>query len=171
MNELIIVVDRLAESRARLRLAMEAIAKPTQRASAGDSGSFFGATGTAWLESLKSVPGVSIIVEAVSSWWMRHPLRLASGVAADAARAALQPVAQKNPVVLVLGALVLGAVIVGTRPWRWIARPALLAGLFPQVLSKVIAHAPVSSWMSVLSSLADGHRKPDRQPDRTASAP
>ena len=162
MNELSIVVDRLAESRARLRQAMQVIAKPPQRASAGGSGSFFGATGTAWLDSLKSVPGVSIIVEAVSSWWMRHPLRLASGVAIDAARAVLRPVAKKNPVALVLGALVFGAVVAWTRPWRWIAKPALLAGLFPQVLSKVVAHAPVSSWMSVLSSLADGQHKPDR---------
>ena len=165
MNELMIVVDRLAESRARLRQAMQVIAKPPQRASAGGSGSLFGATGAAWLDSLKSAPGINIIVEAVSSWWMRHPLRLASGVAADAARAALQPVAQKNPVALVVGALVLGAVVIWTRPWRWIARPALLAGLFPQVLSKVIAHAPVSSWMTVLSSLADGQHKRDMQPD------
>lgn len=165
MNELMIVVDRLAESRARLREAMQVIAKPPQRAAAGGSSALFGATGTAWLDSLKSLPGVNIIIEAVSSWWMRHPLRLASGVAVDAAGAALQPVAQKNPVALVLAALVFGAVVAWTRPWRWIARPALLAGLFPQVLSKVIAHAPVSSWMSVLSSLADGKR----QPDRTAS--
>ena len=167
MNELAIVADRLAESRARLRQAMEAIAKPPQRASAGGAASLFGATVTSWLDSLKSAPGINIIVDAVSSWWQRHPLRLASGVAVDAARAMLQPVAQKNPVALVLGALVLGAVVAWTRPWRWIARPALLAGLFPQVLSKVVAHAPVSSWMSVLSSLAEGQRKQDQ----TASSP
>lgn len=160
MNELTIMADRLAESRGRLRQAMEIIAKPPQRASSGGSSSLFGATGTAWLDSLKSVPGINIIVDAVNSWWMRHPLRLASGVASDAASAALRPLAQKNPVALVLGALVFGAFVAWTRPWRWIARPALLAGLFPQVLSKVIAHAPVSSWMSVLSSLVDGQRKP-----------
>lgn len=160
MNELAIMADRLAESRGRLRQAMQVIAKPPQRASSAGSSSLFGAAGSAWLDRLKSVPGINVIVDAVSSWWMRHPLRLATGVASDAARAALQPVAQKNPVALVLGALVLGAVVAWTRPWRWIARPALLAGLFPQVLSKVIAHAPVSSWMSVLSSLADGQRKP-----------
>ncbi len=154
------MADRLAASRERLRQAMQVIVKPPQRATAGGaSSSLFGATGSAWLESLKSVPGINIIVDAVTSWWMRHPLRLASGVASDAARAALQPVAQKNPVALVLGALVLGAVVVWTRPWRWVARPALLAGLFPQVLSKVIAHAPVSSWLSVLSSLTDGQHK------------
>lgn len=159
MTEMQIVVDRLAESRARVRDALQAIAKPPQRASAGDSHSLFGATGTAWLDSLKSAPGVSIIVEAISAWWMRHPLRLASGVAVDAARAALQPVAQKNPVALVLGALVVGALVAWSRPWRWIARPALLAGLAPQLLSKVIAHAPMSSWMSVLTSMAEGQKK------------
>ena len=179
MNELSIVVDRLAESRARLRQAMQVIAKPPQRASAGGSSSVFGAAGSAWLASLKAVPGINIIVDAVNSWWSRHPLRFASGVALDAARAALKPVAQKNPITLVVGALVLGAVVVWTRPWRWIAKPALLAGLLPQVVSKVIAHAPVSSWMSILSSLAEGQRQNQNQgqnqsqsqPDRTASSP
>ena len=165
MNELTLMADRLAESRERLRLAMQDIANPPKRASAsGANSSLFGANGMAWLESLKSVPGINVIVEAVSSWWMRHPLRLASGVAGDAARAAMQPIAQKNPVALVLGALVVGALLVWTRPWRWIAKPALLAGLFPQVMSKVIAHAPVSSWMSVLSTMMDGQRKPGTTP-------
>ena len=159
MNEMSIVVDRLAESRARVRDALLVIAKPPQRASAGAARSLFGATGTAWLDSLKTAPGVSIIVEAINAWWMRHPLRLASGVAVDAARAALQPVAQKNPVALVLGALVLGAVVAWSRPWRWIARPALLAGLAPQLLTKVIAHAPVSSWLSVLTAMTEGPKK------------
>ncbi len=159
MNEMSIVVDRLAESRARVRDALLVIAKPPQRASAGATHSLFGATGTAWLDSLKTAPGVSIIVEAINAWWMRHPLRLASGVAVDAARAALQPVAQKNPVALVLGALVLGAVVAWSRPWRWIARPALLAGLAPQLLTKVIAHAPVSSWLSVLTAMTEGPKK------------
>jgi hypothetical protein len=167
MKELTMVADRLAESRARLRQAMQVIAKPPQRTSGGGSGSLLGATGTAWLDSLKSAPGTSIIVEAVSSWWMRHPLRLASAVASDAARAVLQPVAQKNPVALVLGALAFGAAVAWSRPWRWISRPALLAGLLPQILSKVIAHAPVSSWMTVLSTLAgeqSNHSPTSRQP-------
>jgi hypothetical protein len=159
MNEMTVIVDRLAASRARVREAMQAIVKPPSRSSSGQSSPLFGEAGAAWLDGLKSTPGVSIIVEAISAWWMRHPLRLASGVAADAARAVLQPVAQKNPVALVLGAMVLGAVMAWCRPWRWIARPALLAGLAPQLLSKVVAHAPLSSWMSVLTAMTEGQRK------------
>jgi hypothetical protein len=160
VNELSIVTDRLAESRSRLRQAMQLTAKPPPRASHGASQSLLGATGSAWLDSLKSAPGVSIIVEAVSSWWMRHPLRLASLVAGDAARAVVQPLAQKNPIGLVLVATVFGAVVAWSRPWRWMAKPVLLADLVPQVLSKVIAHAPSRSWMTVLMSLAEGQRKP-----------
>jgi hypothetical protein len=160
MNELTIVSERLEASRGRLRQAMLTIAKPPPRASPGAAKSLLGATGAAWLDNIKTAPGVSIIVDAVSSWWMRHPLRLASMVAGDAARAVVQPMAQKNPIGLALGALGVGAVIAWSRPWRWIAKPALLAGLFPQVLTKVIAHAPSSSWVSVLMSLADGKRKP-----------
>lgn len=160
MNELEIVVDRLAESRSRLRQAMQVIVKPPPRVSHGASKSLLGATGSAWLESVKSAPGVSIIVDAFSSWWMRHPLRLASMVAGDAARAVVQPLAQKNPIGLVLSAMVLGGVVAWSQPWRWIAKPMVLAGLVPQVLSKVIAHAPSRSWMTVLMALANGQRKP-----------
>lgn len=162
MNEMTLVLERMNESRDRLRGALQVIAKPPPRASHGASSSLLGATATAWLDSFKSAPGVSIIVEAISSWWMRHPLRLASMVATDAARAVIQPVAQKNPVMLVLGALLVGGLVAWSRPWRWIAKPALLAGLLPQVLSKVVANAPASSWMTVLGSLASGQRQPDR---------
>ena len=158
MKELTIVAERLALSRERLRQTMQQGAKPFK----GASKPLLGATGAAWVNSFKSAPGVSIILEAVGSWWARHPLRLASMVAAEAATAVVQPIAQRNPVGLVLGALVLGAVVVWSRPWRWILKPALLAGLFPQLLSKVIAHAPSRSWMTVLMSLADGQRQPAR---------
>ena len=158
MKELTIVAERLALSRERLRQTMQQGAKPFK----GASKPLLGATGAAWVNSFKSAPGVSIILEAVGSWWARHPLRLASMVAAEAATAVVQPIAQRNPVGLVLGALVLGGVVVWSRPWRWILKPVLLAGLFPQLLSKVITHAPSRSWMTVLMSLAEGQRNPAR---------
>ena len=90
---------------------------------------------------------------------MRHPLRLATRVGADAANAVIQPMAQRNPLGLILGAAALGAVVAWTRPWRWVLKPALLAGFLPQVISKVITHAPATSWVTVLMSLADGRIK------------
>lgn len=154
MNEMAIVDDRLDESRARLRQAMLASTKPASSAARPKSGAT-----AAWLDGVKSSPGVSILLEAAASWWMRHPLRLATRVGADAANAVIQPMAQRNPLGLVLGALVFGAVVAWIRPWRWMLKPALLAGLFPQVVSKVITHAPSTSWVTVLMSLADARRK------------
>ena len=154
MNEMTIVDDRLDESRARLRQAMMASTKPAS----STSGPASGAT-AAWLDGVKSSPGVSILLEAASSWWMRHPLRLATRVGADAANAVIQPMAQRNPLGLVLGAALLGAVVAWTRPWRWLLKPALLAGFLPQVISKVITQAPSTSWVTVLMSLADARRQ------------
>lgn len=154
MNEMTIVDDRLDLSRARLRQAMLASTKPASSSARPKSG-----VTSAWLDGVKSSPGVSILLEAASGWWMRHPLRLATRVSADAANAVIRPIAQRNPLGLVLGALVIGAVVAWTRPWRWVLKPALLVGLLPQVISKVITHAPSTSWVTVLMSLADGRRK------------
>lgn len=157
MNEMAIVDDRLDESRARLRQAMLASTQPAPSSSRPKSG-----TMAAWLDGVKTSPGVSILREAASSWWMRHPLSLATRVGADAVNAVIQPIALRNPLGLVLGALVLGAAVAWTRPWRWLLKPALLAGLLPQVISKVITHAPSTSWVTVLMSLADARRKANK---------
>ena len=92
--------ERLALSRERLRQAMRDIsapagAAPNQRA---------GASVVAWFDGLKSLPGVNVVIAAVSSWWVQHPLRLVSMLVLDAAKIAVQPMAQRNPLGLVLGA-------------------------------------------------------------------
>jgi len=122
--------DRLAQSRERLRLAMHDPAA-AERAAAGSRAA---EPAAAWLESLKSIPAVAIVIDAVSTWWARHPMRIATMVAADAAKAAVQPVAQRHPWGLVLGAAVAGGLIAWSRPWRWGVKPALFAGLLPQLL-------------------------------------
>ena len=107
-----------------------------------------------WLINLKSIPIVTVLVEAVSSWWMQHPLRVASLVAIDTAHALAQPLARRNPVGLALAALALGGLLVWARPWRWILKPAMFAGLWTQLLSKGIAHLPLESWLSAPGSVA-----------------
>lgn len=85
--------DRLALSRQRLRHAMR-----DGPASLGDvSKQRGGGSGAAWLDGMKAIPGVNVLIELASSWWAQHPLRIASMVAADATKAEVQPMAQRHP--------------------------------------------------------------------------
>ncbi len=122
--------DRLALSRERLRQAMQG---PAAAASA-ESGSPANEPAPRWLDDLKSIPAVAIVIDALTHWWARHPLHVAAVVAADTATAVVRPMAQRHPWRLVLGAALVGGVIVWSRPWRWGLRPALFAGLLPQLL-------------------------------------
>jgi hypothetical protein len=111
---------------------------------------------------LDSIPGASVIIEAVRTWWARHPLRVAGTLAVDAAQAVVRPLAQRHPGKLVLGAFAVGALVAWVRPWRWIGKPALLSGLVPQILETAIEHVPVQSWLVVLTSLAQQADQPEQ---------
>ncbi len=142
--------DRLALSRERLRQAM---APSTPRAAHANR------SAGAWLDGLKSNPASAILIDAVTRWWGQHPLRLAGMVAADATAAAVRPMAQRNPLGLVLAALLVGGALAWSRPWRWLLTPALVAGLVPQLFSKLMALVPLQSWIAVLASLTQQQRQ------------
>lgn len=108
----------------------------------------------AWLEGLNNLPGFGAVLTALRAWWSDQPLRKASLGVAEAAKTALLPIAQRAPLSLVLGALALGGLFVWVRPWRWLTAPTVLAGLMPQILSKVIANVPAQSWLAGLASLS-----------------
>jgi hypothetical protein len=55
-------------------------------------------------------------------------------LAFNTAQAVVQPLAKTHPVALVTVAFVVGGLLAWRRPWRWILRPALFAGLLPQLL-------------------------------------
>lgn len=141
---------RLLLSRERLRREMvERSAPKRSSATAGADGPTVG-----WQDWLKQMPVAGVLFEALSSWWANHPLNGVASVAAGAARASLVPMAQRNPLGLMLIAVVLGAALVATRPWRWLLKPALFAGLVPQMLSKLVAHVPFESWMGFASNFS-----------------
>jgi hypothetical protein len=131
-----------------------------------DEGSSSG-IGSKLLHALAGIPGTSILIDSVRSWWSQNPMRVAGLVAADAAKTMLRPMAQRNPVVLVLGAVVVGALLIKVRPWRGILRPALFAGLLPQLISRLMAQVPVESWIDMLTSFT---KKPSH-PAPPAAAP
>jgi hypothetical protein len=119
--------ERLARSREQLRHALAGA--PATTDTRGEPG-----PRPAWWHELRALPAAGIVVDAVQQWWARHPLRATTLVAVDAAQAVVQPLARSHPLTLVAGAFVVGALLAWRRPWGWILKPALFAGLLPQLL-------------------------------------
>jgi len=149
------ISERLAFSRERMREALRG--RPPSR-SGEASGEAAAGRSVSWFDQLTSLPMASIVIDAVSGWWARHPLRVAVVVGTNAAKALAQPIAERNPLGLVLGSAVLGAVVVWSRPWRWLLKPALFAGLLPQLLTQALAHLP--SQASAVSPPARAGHEP-----------
>jgi len=142
-------VERLEASRARLRVAM--LPPPPRNAASQREGHRFIAWD--WLDKLAEIPTVAVIVDAVSAWWSRHPLHTVSLVAREAAQTVAAPLAKQNPLGYAVAGLIAGAVFMKLRGWRWLAKPALFAGLMPHVASRVVAHLPIESWLGVLNGM------------------
>ena len=145
-------IERLALSRERLRSTMM---PPPAKASAhafgaGSAGSF--AAGLT--DRLKDLPGAALLLDAVRTWWAQHPLRTASMVAAEASRKFAAPLAERNPLALILGAVVVGALFALTKPWRWLLRPALFAGLVPALGARLMRQLPLESWLRMFASVS-----------------
>ena len=157
-------VDRLEMSRSRLRLAMRP--PPPLLSSEPHDPSL--------LQRLRHLPVVGLVTESVDAWWLNHPMRMVSHVAAQASTAVARPVARLHPVAFVLVAAAVGALLVWSRPWRWALRPALLAGLAPQFASRVVANMPIESWMTLLDtalSKASKSATPSTRPEPARHRP
>jgi len=123
-----------------------------------------------WLDALRDHPIAGTIVDTVCDWWIHHPLSGVTRMAGSAARSAVQPLADRYPLALVGAALVTGAVLVWTRPWRWILRPALLAGIATKLAARALSRMPAASMIDVLTAVlaqkADKPRERERSKAR-----
>ncbi|MEO8058019.1 MAG: hypothetical protein ABI671_06810 [Burkholderiales bacterium] len=145
-------IERIEASRVRLRRAMQRPpALQTHEAATGP---------LAWLASLRDQPSIAVAIDALQSWWSRHPMRPLVHAARGATTAVAKPIAQHNPVALVVAAGVFGAVFAWSRPWRWALKPALFAGLMPQLFSRAFAGLPLESWLAVFTSTLPAGRRP-----------
>ena len=133
--------ERVALSREHLRQALHEAAAPRWPATDPLTGA---PMATPWLDRLKSIPGAGIAIDAIGLWWSRHPAHVAVGVASHTADTVVRPIAQRHPLALVAGAFAVGAVFAWSRPWRWALKPALFAGLLPQLLLSALKEAPRS---------------------------
>ena len=78
------------------------------------------------LDKLKSLPGAALVIESIEHWWAEHPLHAAGSLAEEASRRYVEPIARKNPLAVVVGSAVFGALLVASRPWRWLLRPWMI---------------------------------------------
>jgi hypothetical protein len=158
--------ERLAASRQRLQIALaQTVEANRPRPASQDHAA------PAWMDELKAIPGVGIVVQALSAWWAKYPLNTASVMAFDAANAVAKPLATRHPVLLVAGALLLGGMLAWSRPWRWILKPALFAGLMAQLSAKIVAQVPLQSWMSLLTAMAQGRAQTPQPQAAPQAAP
>lgn len=125
--------EHLDASRARLRLAM---LPPAPDPAARKRG---------WADTLHGLPVVSVVIDSVKAWWAQHPLRPTASIAAEATKAAIGPVARLHPIALVSASAVAGALLFKTRPWRWLLRSAIFAGLVPQMISRALSNMSLDS--------------------------
>ena len=144
-------VERLTLSRQRLRAAMLPPPGEPHRHPLGDK---IGAFVTDLIERFKGVPSLAGLIEYIEGWWAQHPLRAAGLIVAEASRKLTTPMAERHPLGLIFAAALVGALLVFSRPWRWIVSPALFAGLLPSLASRTIRELPVDSWAKVLASIS-----------------
>lgn len=149
---------RLQQSRERIRqwLTPPEDEEPEE----GDASAFsMGDQMAAWVKGLREHPMLSSAFDAAQGWWQSHPWRPATHLAGGLFREALQPVATKHPLALVLVAAAVGGSLVWFRPGRGLVKALLLKGVVSQSVLGLVKQPFVGSlankfitWMHDLSA-------------------
>jgi hypothetical protein len=133
---------RLEASRRRLQHSIVRLARPNAgRATSQGIGSRLAA-------AARRVPGMGVLLDGVLSWWRRQPLHAAGVVAADLGSRYVEPMIRRRPwPALILAALGGIVTIRYVRPWRWLLRPAFMAGVASDVALHALRSAPLAAWL------------------------
>ncbi len=145
-------VQRLNLSRAQISAVLQQRhAPPPASASAWRQAA---PAAAALFDGLKAIPGVGVVADALAHWWAQHPLRSVVVLADGALQAVVTPLARRHPYTLAAGALLVGALLAWSRPWRLARRHGLLNGLGPALVAVAMARMPLQAWFTgVLAKL------------------
>ena len=84
-------------------------------------------------------PVAAIAIEVLTEWWRSHPLQATANLAGAAARQAIVPLVRRYPAAVLGAAAVAGALLVRTRAWRWVLRPAVVVGVASQIAARIMS--------------------------------
>ena len=148
LNAVTSASERLADSRQRLRIALLQSVSGNRVSDMLPSGS-----SPQWVEQLKGMPVIGSAVRSLDAWWAQTPLNAASTTVFYSANTVARPIAARHPFYVVMVAALAGAVLARSRPWRWILKPALFAGLAMRLSSNLVTRVPLQSWITLLTAL------------------
>jgi hypothetical protein len=151
MRQWMLQADGRIDARRRMEAAREAGDKP------------------AWMDRLRTAPVIGVLIDAANAWWANHPMQPAATLAHGIVRETVAPLARRHPLLTVGGAFLVGVAVVRWRPWRWLIKPALFAGLGSQIIARVISSVPLETIFEALGSFAK-RRPRDDEPAAAASA-
>ena len=158
--------ERLAASRERLRVWMiEADGRRgrRRRAEAAAAAGRKPPIADRW----RDIPVVGLVADAFDAWWSSHPLHGVAGAAQGAAQDRLAPLVRRHPLATMAGAFVIGMLLLRLKPWRWLARSAMFAGIAGRLVSRAIAAIPLEALLGVLLARKAGSPAP---PEAQAAA-
>ncbi len=126
--------ERLAQSRQRMSFWLSDEQRDSNSAATTDD-----PNGSPRPHDAVKNPVAAIAIDVMTEWWSQHPLHASASLAGAAARGAIVPLVRRHPAAVLGVAALAGAVVVRSRAWRWLLRPALVAGVASQIASRLLA--------------------------------
>lgn len=117
-------------------------------------------------------PAVALLTEAAQGWWLHHPWRPTGQLLLGQVR----PLVRRHPAATAATAALVGAALVGLRPWRWPSVDRRLRPLPGQLSHWLLAQLRSGPMQLALASLLlmpdrdDEPSKPEQAPDTADSA-
>ncbi len=108
----------------------------------------------ALLTTLAALPVVGPLIQSAMSWWESHPLHAIAELftprPASATEPLAQPLTQRHPWAMLLGAVAVGALLMWTRPWRFaLLRRAVYSALLPQLVT-TLSHVSTDGLLDLV---------------------
>lgn len=146
--------ERLHQSRQKMRDQMLALNASSAQAQATRQRSD---QSSALLATLTALPVLGPLIHSAVSWWADHPLHAVADLFirpnASATGPIKQPLTQRHPWALLLGAVAVGALLMWARPWRFgLLRRAVYAGVVPQMINSLLSRVSSDGLLDIVKS-------------------